>query len=204
MAETLDLFKPAPAQPTWWHQWAANLSSEDRVWWDAAYERSKLEVLTDRQAELERISRARAHGLEIIDDRGKRLWFRRGTRSELESILGKGRPIEGFTVSEYEGAPALRIAKEPKTVGELGAYEKSKASTTGPRRLMTEEEIETILALSACTFLPGSWDKRFVQDMTHEASQLNPLITEKQAQQLPRLRHRYRKQLAAKSEVQRG
>jgi hypothetical protein len=68
---------------------------------------------------------------------------------------------------------------------------------------MTEEEITTILRLSACSFSPASWDKKFVRDMTHEASQLNPLITEKQAAQLPRLAHRYRKQLAASPEVRR-
>lgn len=204
MVETLDLFKPAPPRTTEWERFASNLSSDERVWWDAMVDRATFDVLTDRQAEVERISRARAGGLEIVDNNGKRLWYRRGTYDELTSVLGKGRPLQGFTVDQYQGSHVLRIATEPKTVGELGAYEKKAASTTGPRRLMTEEEITTILQLSECRFSPGSWDKRFVRDMTHEASQLNPLITEKQAEQLPRLRQKYRKQLAAKSEVRRG
>jgi hypothetical protein len=202
VAESLDLF--APAAPVAVEPWVANLSPEERVWFDQVVERATCDVLTDRQAEIDRISRARVGGLEIVDNNGKRVWFRRGSRAELQACLGKGRPLEGFTVDEYQGAPVLRVATEPKTVSELGAYEKKKASTTGPRRLMTEAEITTILRLSECSFSPGSWDKRFVHDMVHEASQLNPLITEKQAAQLPRLAQRYRKQLAALTEAAHG
>lgn len=199
MSRTLDLFNVVPDLRTAANEWFGNLSGEERVWFDAMSAGAHVDVLTDRQAELDRISRARAKGLEIIDNNGKRLWYRRGTREELQRVLGRGNRIEGFTVDQLDGSHVLRIATEPKTVGELGAYEKKKASTTGPRRLMTEGEISLILKLSACSFAPASWDKRFVRDMVHEASQLNPLITEKQAEQLPRLEHKYRKQLATKA-----
>ncbi len=212
MAETLSLFEaPAEARPPLW-AWMESLSPEERVWWDAMTDRCSVDFVTDKQAEIERISRARAGGLEIIDDgadhsrRRRRLWVRRGAEAELAAILMRERPLFGWDLSEVPvlGSDVLRIAVEPKTVQEMGAYEKKKASTTGPRRLMTEAEISTILRLSECRFSPGSWDKRFVRDMQHEASQLNPLITERQAEQLPRLAHRYRKQLAAQKEPRRG
>lgn len=209
---TLDLFSaPAPARPPLW-EWMQSLSPEERVWWDAMLERGcAVELVTDRQAEVDRIARARACGLEIIDEtthhrgkRARRLWFRRGHTAELQAVLGRGRPLLGWRIQHLDGSAVLRIAVEPKTVQEMGAYARKKASTTGPRRAMTEAEISLILRLNGCRFSPGSWDKRFVRDMVGEASEVVPLVTERQAEQLPRLEKRYRKQLAAAWEATRG
>lgn len=49
--------------------------------------------------------------------------------------------------------------------------------------------------LSGCRFLPGSWDKRFAHDMAALASAEPIAFTERQAESLRRLAHRYRKQL---------
>jgi len=61
---------------------------------------------------------------------------------------------------------------------------------------MTTEQYVKIHALSLCTFLPASYDKRFVRDMTclpfdHE-------LSDKQSVFLDKLYYRYRKQISAK------
>lgn len=61
---------------------------------------------------------------------------------------------------------------------------------------MTDLERTQADSLSGCTFLPGSWDKRFVRDMAAIArDRPTQSITEKQAAWLDELGHRYRKQL---------
>lgn len=49
-------------------------------------------------------------------------------------------------------------------------------------------------ALVRCTFLPGSWDKRFVHDMSRLGESK---MTGKQADSIIRLVHKYRRQLSA-------
>lgn len=62
---------------------------------------------------------------------------------------------------------------------------------------MTDEQRRLILRLSRCTFLPGSYEKRFVRSMVALAhSKDNPDLTEKQAAFLARVSQRYRRQLA--------
>lgn len=58
---------------------------------------------------------------------------------------------------------------------------------------MTGAYVHLISALSKCTFLPGSWDKRFARDMAG----LFPGgdLTEKQRANVLRLVHKYRRQL---------
>lgn len=61
----------------------------------------------------------------------------------------------------------------------------------GPvRRPLTAEEAQAIQALQRVTYLPGSWDKRFARDVSYLTT-----ITEKQAAQVRRLVHRYRRQI---------
>lgn len=61
---------------------------------------------------------------------------------------------------------------------------------------MTAEQIEFAAKLSRCTFLPGSYDKRFVRDM-HAIAENKPEqeLTEKQDAYLRTLMHRYRRQI---------
>jgi hypothetical protein len=49
--------------------------------------------------------------------------------------------------------------------------------------------------LARCSFLPGSWDKRFARDLAARAEDPEATITEKQAAALARLTQRYRRQL---------
>lgn len=61
---------------------------------------------------------------------------------------------------------------------------------------MTEPERRLARALNRCTFLPGSWDKRFVRAMAF-LEEHGPAhdLTEKQAANLARLAHKYRRQM---------
>lgn len=61
---------------------------------------------------------------------------------------------------------------------------------TDGKRPMTERERAAVIALTKCSFLPASWDKRFVRDMADKAE-----VSEKQAASIARLAWRYRKQL---------
>jgi hypothetical protein len=75
-----------------------------------------------------------------------------------------------------------------------------RAAKTKPCRPVTAEERRIILQLSGCRFLPGTWDKRVVAALVGALAasdrQDDPLeITEAQAAILPRLAHRYRRQI---------
>jgi len=58
---------------------------------------------------------------------------------------------------------------------------------------MTELHWQIIQGLRGCTFLPGSWDKRFARDM----ETLGPcdMLSPKQEVQLERMAWRYRRQI---------
>lgn len=60
---------------------------------------------------------------------------------------------------------------------------------------MTLEQWEMVSLLAQCRFAPATWDKRFVRDM--HARGKDASLSEKQAEQINRLFHRYRKQIAA-------
>lgn len=53
---------------------------------------------------------------------------------------------------------------------------------------------EQIQALSGCTMIPGSWDKRFVTDMLERSP---ATLTENQRNQVRRLAYKYRRQMPA-------
>lgn len=59
---------------------------------------------------------------------------------------------------------------------------------------MTDEQHRNLRRLNQCTFLPGSYTKRFVRDMASRPKEYE--LTEKQAAYLDKLVHQYRKQLA--------
>jgi hypothetical protein len=61
-----------------------------------------------------------------------------------------------------------------------------------PKRLMTDDEKQQIKSLSRCVFLPASYDKRFVADMTTKPDDYE--ISERQALFIGKLYHRYRRQ----------
>jgi len=60
---------------------------------------------------------------------------------------------------------------------------------------MTQTEKDMLLGLSKCTFLPGSWEKRFVRNLHFTARSKKPTISTKQREWLVEIAHRYRKQL---------
>jgi len=63
---------------------------------------------------------------------------------------------------------------------------------------MTPREIDMILALSGCTFPPGSFAKRFVRALHHRAA-FGPTteLSIRQKKYLYELFHRYRKQIGS-------
>ena len=58
---------------------------------------------------------------------------------------------------------------------------------------MTDEHYQLLQRLVDCTFLPGSWEKRFVRDLSAETKDYE--LTAKQLAQVERLHYRYRRQL---------
>ncbi len=54
---------------------------------------------------------------------------------------------------------------------------------------------EQIQALSGCSMIPGSWDKRFVTDMLERSP---AALTENQRNQVRRLAYKYRRQMPQK------
>lgn len=64
---------------------------------------------------------------------------------------------------------------------------------------MTAAEIAIAIALSHCSFLPASWDKRFCRQLGKRAQHRPDLpLTERQVAHLLRLTHKYRRQLPTK------
>ena len=63
---------------------------------------------------------------------------------------------------------------------------------------MTQEQKQMLAALRNCTFLPGSYDKRFVNDMSNKAEDYE--LSDKQAVFLEKLHHRYRRQIGNRAE----
>lgn len=66
------------------------------------------------------------------------------------------------------------------------------------RFTMDEEEKQAAQALAKCTYLPGSFEKRFARDMDSIARGEHPTITAKQRVWLWKQVHRYRKQIKDK------
>jgi hypothetical protein len=65
-----------------------------------------------------------------------------------------------------------------------------------PQRLpMTETEKDMLHRLSRCTFLPGSWEKRFVRNLHFTARSKKPTISPKQREWLVEIAYRYRNQI---------
>ena len=63
---------------------------------------------------------------------------------------------------------------------------------------MSPREIEVAKALGACTFLPGSWNKRFAKDIKWLAEHTpEKELTPRQSANLVRLAWRYRRQMPA-------
>jgi hypothetical protein len=61
---------------------------------------------------------------------------------------------------------------------------------------MTNSQIDMILSLKQCTFVPGSFQKRFVQSMlSHAAFRPGTPLTDRQGRYLAELFHKYRKQI---------
>ena len=65
------------------------------------------------------------------------------------------------------------------------------------------DEFKGVVAdLSRCTFLPGSWDKRFVHEMaTKLAADEFTLFSERQRDQLRRLHVKYERQIKSRRRV---
>jgi hypothetical protein len=88
------------------------------------------------------------------------------------------------------------ILAQQKAQEQTVKVQKAKAVYT----LITERDKLLISGLAGCTFLPGSWDKRFVKAMygydSVERKIIYPTeITEKQRGCLEELYHRYRRQI---------
>ena len=60
---------------------------------------------------------------------------------------------------------------------------------------MTQTEKDMLLSLSKCTFLPGSWEKRFVRNLHQRSQSKDPTLTHKQREWLVEIAYRYRNQI---------
>lgn len=62
---------------------------------------------------------------------------------------------------------------------------------------MTSEQLSMIADLHRCTFLPGSFEKRFVKNLFNRSILSEKPLTEKQGRYLAELFHKYRKQIGS-------
>lgn len=65
---------------------------------------------------------------------------------------------------------------------------------------MTTDEMQAVMALVRCTFLPGSWDKRFVRALGQHAR--DTPLSDKQREWLWKLVWKYRRQIPYPSIVE--
>lgn len=57
---------------------------------------------------------------------------------------------------------------------------------------MTEDQYAKMQRLACCSMLPGSWDKRFIRNVS--AMPIETELSASQAEQVERLWHKYRRQ----------
>ena len=96
-----------------------------------------------------------------------------------------------------------RREQEEKARGRLKEQQQIERNLSTKKTPITEHEREMILALSGCTFLPGSFDKRFVRSLYHYETyptrdgkiETVDEISEKQRYWLNQLAHKYRRQI---------
>lgn len=70
-------------------------------------------------------------------------------------------------------------------------------------RPMTEAEQDMAIALSHCTFPPGTNQKRFARNLAAQAQLDEPQITDRQRAYLHQMVHRYRRQIPTEVLMQR-
>lgn len=75
------------------------------------------------------------------------------------------------------------------------SYDKAPVPQLGGIKSVEEFNRRAITALRGVTMLPGTWDKRFAQDMTVKVDHGNGWLSEKQQQALYNVVHRYRRQI---------
>lgn len=114
---------------------------------------------------------------------------------KLEGVTFEAKADALCAALEEQGQALRRVNIERRRAGLpvlLRRCDRSKRST--PRRPADEDELAMAAALARCSFTPGSWDKRFARDV---AAQLRATayITQRQAESLRQMVHRYRRQL---------
>lgn len=191
MSRNLDLFAPAETGDTALHEQVRRMQSETLVAIDLLLAAGfDMKFLDDAAVESQRRDRAFAGGLVRC---GPRKSFTTGKRPAAWEWGRKVRPDDRYDVRRIN-RELVFVAREPHRVAQLFS---NLPKVPRQRRLMTPKEIDLAAALGRCRFSPASWDKRFANDMAGLALHLvAPTITEKQAEHLQRLAHRYRGQLA--------
>lgn len=65
---------------------------------------------------------------------------------------------------------------------------------------MTTNQMNMVLCLHKCTFLPGSFEKRFIKSLFNRVAfdNKNKPLTQKQGNYLAELFHKYRKQIGSR------
>lgn len=101
------------------------------------------------------------------------------------------------TIREAREA-ARRLADEVQQIAEDEGYITGPPYTPpGPQHTikMGEDDILAARLLNSCTFLPGSWNKRFARALHNIANSDKPHLTSRQFMNLWRLVWRYRRQI---------
>jgi hypothetical protein len=62
---------------------------------------------------------------------------------------------------------------------------------------MEEQHYDALQELSNCRFLPGSWDRKFVRDLSSKPREAT--LSPKQVRYLKKLYYRYRRQIVARN-----
>ncbi len=112
----------------------------------------------------------------------------------VEIITENGQPPEFLFDAMH--APQIACGNHEVSANPVKVKLEAVKKEPVPRRELTRDEHEAVKCLKEqVTYPPASWDKRFTREL------LTTTITEKEAAQVWRLFHRYRRQIAHKDKA---
>jgi hypothetical protein len=117
------------------------------------------------------------------------------TRQLVHAILRRGEPEQTMFHQLAGDVPHLSRACDAALRVLMYPPKLPNDNPPKPRRPMSHQEREAAAWLGRCTYLPGSFDKRFGRDMAARAERKDAQITEGQAAQIWRQVWRYRRQI---------
>jgi hypothetical protein len=106
------------------------------------------------------------------------------------------RKVDALSAALEEQGQCLRRLNQERRRAGLPVIQRRCRPNKTARRNMTKAEVRMASALGACRFTPGSFDKGFARSLAEQA-RATAKISARQAELLPQLVQRYRRQIPA-------